>query len=102
MKRWKSAKDYLKETYDVVVHFAAPPYEGMYSGAYRYATKRDTLAFLGNCLKMHPDLCMIGKNVVAAAANMAYRVKRAGKRRQMIEVPPSINVSQRGMLRLSS
>ena len=49
VKRWKSVKDYMKDTYDVVVNFAEAPYEGMYSGAYRYATKTDTQAFIGNC-----------------------------------------------------
>ena len=79
--RWKSARDFLVETFNVDVNFAVAPYEGMYSGAFRYATKTDSRnAFYGNCNKRHPNLDMIGQNRVPVTANLAYRERRQSAR----------------------
>ena len=73
-KRWKSAKDYLKDNYDIVVNFNENP-DSFYTGAYRYVSKSDNNIYHS---ENHPPLESIGspktKKCVAA-----YRQKHAPK-----------------------
>ena len=79
--KWFSAKKYLLDNYNVVVHFSESPNGGMYAGAYRYVTKEDGEVYIGHCLQRHPREDEIGKNKAAHKANTVYR-QQAGKARE--------------------
>ena len=70
--RWNSAKQYLKEHYNVICNFASS--SEMYVGAYRYATKTDKNFFVGNVLSKHPNLELISQTYARAIqANNTFR-----------------------------
>ena len=69
--RWNTAKKYLKDIYCITVNFSVS--SDMYIGAYRYATKSDKEAFVGNVLTRHPNLEMISSTYSRAImANNTY------------------------------
>ena len=53
--RWKTARKYLKETYNVDVHFSSSPAgQEFYDGAYCYITKFDKNFYHGYVTEAHP------------------------------------------------
>ena len=78
--RWKSAKDYLKNKYDVVVNFSTS--SDMYIGAYRYVTKMDKCPIIKNVLRKHPNLDLISHTYNQAV--MANNTFCNNKRKAML------------------
>ena len=93
--RWHSARDYLKDNFDVNVYFATTGM--MYAGAFRYATKVDTLYFKGHVQKAHPkDLSMVSKTYEQAALANRTFVDNSSKRKKASE--PTENKKKRRVI----